>query len=499
MKIKSSARKWLSLEGLACVVALCFAGFHLYVAFRRILYPYDLDFIEDNMLMQAIQVSLGKPVYVPPNADFVPQVYMPLYTLLGGWMFKVIPPSYLPLRLFSFMASLLTAILVFLISKRISGDRGVAFCAAALFLAGDHITGGWDDLARVDALYVMLTLLGVALLVYGKENRFRLPLAGCILALAFLTKQNGLFFAFVVTLYLALTTGWQTLDFVIPFLVVSFFPILYLDEASQGWFSTYVFKIAYLSPIEVQRVASTLRGDIFGSMIGLTIPLLAASASLIRCEGWKRFLLEPWNWFICAALFISLAGRASVGGNRNNLIPAYAFLCIAPALAAREARRWRDRWQVIARNSLFMLVILQFGLTSFIPKYPLGLIPTASMKREGDRLIQHIARLHGPVLVLMHPYYALLAGKEPGVDLQMLWHARLRGKEPLPEDFVNRIRNHYYSAIISDESTFETQSDVHTLLTTYYAQTEILDLNESPTTMSGVIVQPKIIYEPRSP
>lgn len=497
MNIKSTARKWLSLEGLAGIVAICCAGFYLYVAFRRILYPYDLDFIEDNMLMQAIQVSLGKPVYVPPNADFVPQVYMPLYTFLGGWMFKVLPPSYFTLRLFSFSASLLTAILIFLISKRISGDRRVAFCAAALFLAGDRLTGGWDELARVDALYVMLMLSGTALLLYGKENRFRLPLAGCILALAFLTKQNGLFFAFVVALYLASTAGRKVWDFVIPFLIVSLLPVLYLDEVSRGWFSTYVFRIAYLSPMDLHRVAGTLRGDFFGSMIGLTIALLAASASLIHCEGWKRFLLEPWNWFIGAALFISLTGRASVGGNRNNLMPAYAFLCLAPALAARETRRWRNHAQVPARNGLFLLIMIQVGLTFLVPKYPYGFIPTSSMKRAGDRLIQHIARLPGPVLVLMHPYYALLAGKEPGADIQMLWHARLRGMQPLPDDFVNRIRNHYYSAIISDESTFETQPDIHRLLATYYARTETLDLNEGPPTLSGVIVRPKTVYRPR--
>src|SRR6476659_8583524 len=122
MSINSPTRKWLSLEGLAWIVAICYGSFCLYVAFRRITYPYDLDFIEDNMLMQAIQISLGKPVYVPSNADFVPQVYMPLYTALSGWIFKVITPSYLPLRLISFSATLLTAIMIFLISRRISSN-----------------------------------------------------------------------------------------------------------------------------------------------------------------------------------------------------------------------------------------------------------------------------------------------------------------------------------------------------------------------------------------
>lgn len=499
LNINSPARKWLSLEGLAWVVAICYGAFCLYIAFRRITYPYDLDFIEDNMLMQAIRVSLGKPVYIPPNANFVPQVYMPLYTFLCGWIFKIIGPSYFPMRLISFSATILTAILIFLISGRISNNSGIAFCAAILFLAGYRTTGGWYDLARVDALYVMLTLAGVALLVYGKENRFKLPLAGFILALAFLTKQNGLFFAFVVAVYLTFSTRWRVLTFAIPFALLSFLPIFYLDQTSNGWFSIYVFKIAYLSPIDFHRVAITLKDDLFGSMFGLTILLLTAGISLVLHERWESLLIEPWNWFIAAALFISIAGRASVGGNRNNLMPAYTFLCIAPALAARETRRWRDQWQVYARNGLFVLIMIQFVLSASVPKYPIGFIPTLSMKRAGDRLIQHVAGIEGPVLVLMHPYYAWLAGKEPSADIQMLWHARLRGEKPLPYDFVNRIQTHYYAAILSDESTFEAQPDLHQLITTYYSQAETLNSNEAPLTMTGVIVRPRSIYRPKQP
>jgi hypothetical protein len=497
--INFSAQRWLSLEGLAWLVAMGYGVFCLYVAVRRLLYPYDLDFIEDNMLMQAIQVSLGKPVYVPPNADFVPQVYMPFYTLLSGWIFKFITPSYLPMRLLSYSATILTAIMIFLLSRKISSNISIAFCAAILFLAGYHTTGGWDDLARVDALYIMLTLAGIALVVYGKENRFQLALGGFVFALAFLTKQNGLFFAIVVAIYLAFTTRWNTLDFAIPFIVVSALTILDLDQISKGWFSIYVFKIAYLSPIDFQRVVTTLKDDFFDAMIGLTVLFVFAVVSLFWHEGGKKALTESWNWFIGAALIISIAGRASVGGNRNNLMPAYTFLCLAPGLAAREMLRWRDCWQVRARYGLFLLIIIQFLLTSFIPKYPFGFIPTSAMKKEGDRLIQHIASLHGPVLVLMHPYYAFLAGKKPAVDIQMLWHARLRGEEPLPDDFVSRIRNHYYSAIISDESTFETQPDVLKLITTYYVPAENLNPAESPPTLNGVVVRPKVIYRPRQP
>jgi len=496
-KLHFPIQKWSVLEGLAWTVAICYGVSYLYVAFRRITYPYDLDFIEDNMLMQAIQVSLGKPVYVPPNADFVPQVYMPLYTFLCGWIFKVVPPSYLPLRLLSFLATLLTAMMIFSISKRICNNNGIAFCAAVLFLAGYHTTGGWYELGRVDSLYIMLTVMGAALLAHGKESHWKLPVVGLLLALAFLTKQNGLFFALIFALYLFFSLGWRVSAFAIPFVLISAVPIIYLDQNSKGWFSTYVFKIAYLSPINVQRVTATLEHDLFGSMVGLTILFLVAGISLFWHKGGKSFLMEPWNWFIGAALFISLAGRASVGGNRNNLMPAYTFLCIAPALAAREMGRWREGYQIPARSGLYILIVIQLVLTSLVPKYPFGFIPTSAMTNLGDRLIQRIARIQGPVLVLMHPYYDLLAGKEPAVDIQMLWHARRRGEEPLPKDFVKRIQNHYYAAIISDESSFEEQPDVHQLITTYYIQRETLIPSEDPPTITGVIVRPKVIYVPK--
>jgi hypothetical protein len=298
--------------------------------------------------------------------------------------------------------------------------------------------------------------------------------------------------------FLVLTIGWRAAAFAIPFVLVSALPVLYWDHASGGWFSTYVFKIAYLSPIDFSRVTATLKDEFFGSMVGLTILFAIAGTTLVWRAGVKRALLEPWLWFIGAALFISFAGRASVGGNRNNLMPAYAVLCVAPALAARGTRLWRESWQGAARSGLFALIIVQFVLTSLVPKYPTSFIPTASMKSAGDRLVQHIASVQGPVMVPMHPYYAWLAGKEPAVDIQMLWHARMRGEEPLPGDLVARIRDHYYSEIISDGSNpFETEPEFATLLKSYYGQGKQIPAGESPRTNTGVIVSPEKVYLPK--
>jgi len=126
-------------------------------------------------------------------------------------------------------------------------------------------------------------------------------------------------------------------------------------------------------------------------------------------------------------------------------------------------------------------------------------IPSAFMKNAGDHLLQQIASLDNPVLVMMHPYYALMAGKDPSTQIATLWYVRHRGELPLPSDFVNRIKSHYYSTIIGDESSFETPSDLQKLITTYYVQTETLDAARAPSTLTGVIVRPKVILRPKKP
>jgi len=53
--------------------------------------------------------------------------------------------------------------------------------------------------------------------------------------------------------------------------------------------------------------------------------------------------------------------------------------------------------------------------------------------------------------------------------------------------------------IISDESSFETQPDLQKLITSYYTEDEMLNLSEAPTTLTGVIVHPRVIYHPKHP
>src|SRR5258708_30315688 len=93
MKFKSV---WMPQILAVTTAAIFFAAF-LQSALPRIFYPYDLDFLEDSVLMQSERIAQGLPVYLAPNANFNPHVYMPLYFWLGAVLLKTFGTGFTPL------------------------------------------------------------------------------------------------------------------------------------------------------------------------------------------------------------------------------------------------------------------------------------------------------------------------------------------------------------------------------------------------------------------
>lgn len=486
----------IALRWLAILTALAYTAMFFFTALPRVFYPYDLDFVEDGILMQSLRYAEGRPVFLPPNVEFVPHVYMPLYAWLGGLLFRLAGPGFIPLRLLSLAAAVATAALVFWIARRESGQTWPGLVCAGLFLGGYRITGFWYGLARVDSVFVALVVAGLAVGTYYCRSRSGLLLSAMLLALAFWTKQTGLLFAAGLGLYLLPAVGRAAWLFGLAFGLLALVPFAGLGLATAGWFWYYTIDIAGSNPLEAGRAARYLGRELLGVMAGLSV--LAAAAGLVglRRAGLRLLLERPWLPWLALAAVVSGLGRASVGGNLNNLMPAYTLLCLAPALLLREWQA-RSHQQVHWQTGLVSgLVLAQFALGVYNPaRY----IPTPEMRRSGDHLVSRIAAIEGEVLVLMHPYYAWLAGKAPSAQLAALWHSRQRGSLPLPPDFVARLEQQYYAAIVSDNSLFETEPELIRLLDTAYFPAETLAADEAPPAPTGMAVRPQVIYRPRPP
>ena len=486
------------------LIAVAFIALFFYTALPRLLYPYDLDFIEDSMLMQALRIADGEPVYLPPNADFNPHVYMPLFFWLGAILFKISGPSLVLLRFISFGATLATTILLYLIAFRESGLRWIAIACAGLFLGGYRINGFWYEIARVDSLFVALMLGGVALAIYAGNSNWRLLFSAVLIALAAFTKQTGFIVAIGLSLYLLTKIRRRARIFLLTFGAIAILPLFVLNGSTSGWFFYHIFYIGSADPVEIRRLINFLTKELFGVMTGLSVLTLLAVIRGMRGLGLKVLREQPWLLAMGLAIMISGLGRMRVGGNLNNRMPAYALLCLAPALWIQMLPAPLSRGEEMLKVSQFhwrnwiaiILILVQFGMGRYDPK---RFIPTPAMRKSGDLLLRQIGAVEGPVLVMMHPYYTLLAGKEPSSQIATIWYVRHRGELPLPNDFVRMIQNHYYSAIISDESFFETQPDLQQLLTTYYIQTQTLSSKQAPPTITGVVVRPKLMYLPKQP
>ncbi len=534
------------------LISLAASLAYLRLGLARVFYPYALDFIEEDMVMQAWRVAQNLPVFVPPNAEFVPQVYMPLFTWLGGQLMRLTGFAFWPLRLISFLSTVGTAVLIFYIGWWECGNKTAAFTGAALFLAGYRLVGGWYDLARVDGLFTFLSLAGLVLLVYRRKSatqsyaeaaqrftKIRFVFAAILLALAFLTKQNGLLLAAVAAFYFFTAESAEVVEynkksassafirvlffFAIPFALVAFVPILVVAEVSGGWFSYYVVTIAYASPLDLGRLRNIFlwelgagMGVLLTMMLLLVLPQLVVFFKKLEIGDWRlslstlQFLISnnPWLLFVGTAVFISVAGRTTVGGNLNNMLIGYAFLCLLPALSlSRRHESTFDTGMDIRprgydpKQWLWLgAMLVQFGLV-LLPLndgLPRQFVPTAEMRAAGDALLARVAQEPGEVWLLLHPSYAVRAGKRPYVHLQSLWHARQRGTDPLPDELVRLIEQQQFVQIISDESDFfETETAFLDLLLAHYEVAETLPPSQSPPTLSGPIVRPLTVYVPR--
>lgn len=481
--------------------AALFAGMYLLAALPRVFYPYDLDFIEDSMLLQSRQFALGLPVFGPPTADFVPHQYMPLYSWLGGWLLRVTGTEMTPLRLLSFAAVLTTATLIFYIARREAKSNWVAAACAGLFFAGYRITGQWYELVRVDSLFIALSLAGMTVGIYSGERMARVLSSALLLALAFWTKQTALVYGIGILGTLWVRHGRGALWFAAAFFVFIVPPLVLINAATDGWFWFHTIKVSGSDPVEGMRVINFLTHELLGVMAGVAVLALAAVVFAVRNSKHAvplAFLAQqPWLLMMTLGVVVSAVGRASVGGNLNNLMSAYTLLCLAPALVYKEsANASLPEWLTSRRVEfgLVALVLVQFVLGAY---NPFRYAPTGEMQKAGDNLVARIAARDGEVLVMMHPYYALRAGKAPSAQALTLWYMLARGNLPLPPDLVRRFETKYYATIISDETDFENDSAFRRLLDAFYIKTETLPDSASPRTITGVVSRPISVYEPR--
>jgi hypothetical protein len=379
-----------ALAGLAAI------GAYLFIALSRLGYPFAVEWLEGNSLVEVHRILDGQPLYPAPTAGYVPDGYPPLYFFVSAGVARVLGVSYLSLRLVSLVSSLACFAVLARLVQRETGSTAAGIAAAGVFAATYCATDTWFDVGRVDSLFLALSIGGLYAARWMRGTRGAIA-AGVLLAAAALTKQTGLAegVAVIVALLAGSRPGLARVAALAGATVLGV-STLVLQLTGGGWYIFYVFRL---------MSEHSLTGSSFGwfwtallSTLGL-----AGCAALVSARRVPGVLLAG-----CAALAVEgYAALVHSHGGINDMLPAYLAVALLAGLALGSDRP--ARW-IATATGVLVLAQVAVLLSGFRPVHP---IPTAADRAVGDRLIAGMRAFGGTVAVPADPGLSLLAGMTP--------------------------------------------------------------------------------------
>lgn len=484
----------------------------------RLVYPYDLEWMEGGMLSHAWRLANGLPLYVAPNPDFIPFVYPPgfsaIVAVVGQW-FGLTPWTGRLVAL-SGVAAACGAMGWGL--WRHTGDKLVGALAAALFLGTYSASGAFMDMARPDTLFVG-TLAWA--LVLGAERRKGAEIAaGWMLAVSFTMKQNAAAFGLPILLGIWARDDWRVaLRFGLAAALPAGAFTLFMQVISEGRFLVYLIDVPSSHPQLFDRVLPGMFRE-----TGTAMPWVVALPAV-----WLVLRVERWLPGLPPALGVGMPVVAGIGfgwvgtnlwdfGPETLPVPsAFAFFGAGAGAVALGlgGLGWVGRWLtggaatlgwrwvyglgamavalsvgglMRAHNGGYLnvymhmhwVLVFAFGLTlaalrrdprarpiaALVVSLQLGwmigrldrdrLVPSAEDRQVGDRWVTAIGAYEGPVLSPFAAWLPVQAGKDPSLHLMALWDLNYAGGPYYDDIEVIRdaIRAHRWEAAIDGPRHF---------------------------------------------
>jgi 4-amino-4-deoxy-L-arabinose transferase-like glycosyltransferase len=443
---------------LLLLTAIFFIGLYVYVALGRLVYPFELEWMEGGSLVQVTRILDGEPLYVRPSFEFTPYIYTPLYFYFAAALAAVLGPGFLPLRFVSFAASLVTLALIYVLLKREGASWLAASAAAGLYAATFALSAAWFDVARVDSLLIMWMLLAVYLMRRG--TRYSYALAGLVLGLAWFTKQTALIVLIVMGGY-SLLCNWRNGVLLLggAAALIGVGSAIW-NAASGGWFSYYVFDLPRTHALILSM--RTVIGFLFVDILLLLPVACWFGLWWFLWPAQSTFKLATRSFYAATALaWIGLAfmGRANPGGFPNVLMPAFAILAVlfglGLELAAQVKMQLAPKHSVWFQLGVYGVALAQFAALLYpVPK----MLPRERDWQAGEELLTLIRTTPGEVYVPYHGYLALRAGKKAyahPVALDELYGTF--GAQPVAEwpavydQMQSALTNHRFNLVIQDQ------------------------------------------------
>jgi hypothetical protein len=417
----------------AALLGLMAIGGYLVIALDRLGYPFALELLESNSLVEVHRILAGQQLYAAPTVSYVPDGYPPLYFGICAAAASVLGQSYLPLRLVSLISSLACFAITARLVHRETGSAPAGMAAAGLLAATYFAADTWFDVARVDSLFLALSVAGLYAARWMRRPRGAIA-AGLLLAAAFLTKQTGL--AEGVAVLGALACGPRrrlAVPAALAYAAVIGASTLALGLASHGWYVYYVFE-----QMSQHALSAAAAGQFWTRYLLPTLGL-AIGAVLLGARRMSLVLLAG-----CAALVVeAFSALVHTGGGVNDLLPAYLVVALLAGLAMGGRPdfllgSWVE-WGKAGRYATTVagvLVIAQMAVLA-AGVHLNQAIPSGADRAAGLRLTAGLRTLGGTIAIPADPALALMAGL-PEVEDQLATVDVLRASDPAAQASFTR-------------------------------------------------------------
>lgn len=445
---------------LLVMLSVLLLGFVIYHSYLRFFFPFEFSKMEGCFADHARRVASGKPLYVPPSADWVPLLYMPLSHYVGGWICGLGVDGLQAGRWVSVLSILASSLVGMWLVARAT-DRSGWFAMVPVLIASTYFDlDCFYDQARPDNLMTLFCVLSVAALVIRKQA-ISCGLFVLFAVLAFFIKQSVfVFYGAFLFAYLFIQWRRATLYGVLVCVVgaVSFFVC---DSMTDGWMGVYTFKSAASHDLDHRRLIDWISTEFLGTLAVPTIAIaLTSIAYLMRYpkrhspDDAKNHTFEILLAAAFGALGYSVASSWQHLAVRNVLI-LYAVMgmIFLPAALSQVLFVFKDTshqniTQALA-GFLFCLVVIR-GIQD-----PSRFVPTDTDGKEWEQLRSQLltygegdrawVTLHGSVWGSdpsdpMHAHMAPLSDAVGGYFGEKTGIA-------IPEDLVLRIEQQWYSVI----------------------------------------------------
>ncbi|HEY5924946.1 MAG TPA: hypothetical protein VIV11_24865 [Kofleriaceae bacterium] len=516
--IEIAAWTALALPALYQIILLCSA------IGGRVAYPYDLEWMEGGMLHHALRFQQGAGIYHEPSVDFIPYLYTPLYPALLAMLGEVFGLTYTLGRVISVLSLVGIAVVasVSLCAPRVRHAAMLPavvglLLALGMFAAVYPYMEGWYDLVRADTLFLMLITAGLVAAVHwteqggtGWRGRGRVAAVGVILAFSFFTKQTGIFYVMLGGA-IVLVLAWRRLPtYIAAAGIVGLGGSGLMNLTSGGWYWTYIRKIHSAHDFNYDRFWKSF-GNILWHFRGLTIVVVATLGVVLYtwlrrpAEGLRRelprqtrpFLL--WTSAFVVSTIVGAVGWGTEFAHFNAYMPAFLHGALAagaavPALAACAGILWGARkYSSLVMHGAAGLAALLLAVTCWHWQWkPQRFKPTQANVVAGDKLIKRIKALDGEVWIPSHPWYLVLAGKQPHVHRMGVKDVTAR-QARVVVGLDDALEKHRFSALVFDNRDLFIELPK---IRQFYRPALKLPADERPRLYTGAIIVPDSIWVP---